>query len=188
LRKTVFVWFVLANQGLVLSSERSRSAMQGDKGQLIRRGLLALRLALGVSILFWGIVALEGPARGKVLFAALPGLVPSPQIAVLGAVGEIALGVFIAMGLLRSLSYGLGFFLQAVAVFASHAVLLHPLDGANAVYAGMIPVLVAHGALFVLRSEDRLLAVDSMLTAGRKPETPLQIQHLAEKALHHVTD
>jgi uncharacterized membrane protein YphA (DoxX/SURF4 family) len=162
--------------------------MQGDSRQLIRRGLLALRLALGASILFWGIVALEGPARGRVLFAALPGPAPSPEIAILGAVGEIALGVFIAMGLLRGLSYGLGFFLQAVAVFASHDVLLHPLDGTNAIYAGMIPVLVAHGALFVLRGEDRLLAVDSMLSAGHKPAPPIQLPHLTEAGVHQRSD
>jgi hypothetical protein len=144
--------------------------MQGERSQLIRRGLLALRLVLGLSILYWGIVALEGPARGRILFATLPGIAFEPQIAILAAVGEIALGVFIAMGLLRGLSYGLGFFLQAVAVFASHSVLLRPLDDANAIFASTVPVLVAHGVLFVLRGEDRLLAVDSMLTGGRRSE------------------
>jgi uncharacterized membrane protein YphA (DoxX/SURF4 family) len=143
--------------------------MQGDTRQLIRRGLLALRLALGASILFWGIVALEGPARGRILFAHLPGVTVEPQAAILIAVGEIALGVFIAMGLLRGLSYGVGFFCQAVAVFA-------------------IPVLVAHALLFVLRSEDRLFAVDSMLTAGRRPPAPLQLAHLQPAKIPEMVD
>jgi hypothetical protein len=162
--------------------------MQGDTRQLIRRGLLALRLALGASILFWGIVALEGPARGRILFAHLPGVTVEPQAAILIAVGEIALGVFIAMGLLRGLSYGVGFFCQAVAVFASHGVLLRPLQDDHAIFAAAIPVLVAHALLFVLRSEDRLFAVDSMLTAGRRPPAPLQLAHLQPAKIPEMVD
>jgi len=162
--------------------------MQGERSQLIRRGLLALRLVLGASVLFWGIVALEGPVRGRVLFATLPGIVVEPQIAILMAVGEIALGVFIAMGLLRGLSYGLGFFLQAVAVFASHDQLLRPLDEANAIFAAAIPVLVAYGVLFVLRSEDRLFAVDSMLSAGKRQEAPLALSHTPQLEFHPGPD
>ena len=162
--------------------------MQGERSQLIRRGLLALRLVLGASILFWGIVALEGPARGRVLFAVLPGMAVDPQIAVLMAVGEIALGVFIAMGLLRGLSYGTGFFLQAVAVFASHHQLLHPLDEPNALFAAAIPVLVAYGVLFVLRGEDRLFAVDSMLSAAKRSETPLALSHTPQLEFHPGSD
>jgi uncharacterized membrane protein YphA (DoxX/SURF4 family) len=135
---------------------------------LIRRSLLALRLALGADILYWGIVALEGPARGKVLFAGLPGLTLAPEWAVLLAVGEIALGVFIAMGLLRSFSYGMGFFLQALAAFASHAPLFTPMRDEHALYAGMIPILVAQGVLYVLRSEDRSLSLDSLLMDWQK--------------------
>jgi uncharacterized membrane protein YphA (DoxX/SURF4 family) len=147
---------------------------EADGRALIRRGLLALRLALGTDILYWGIIALAGPARGKVLFASLPGLELRPEFAVLLAVGEIALGAFIAMGLLRGLSYGLGLFLQAVAVFASHAPLLSPLNDEHALYGGTVPVLVAQGVLFVLRAEDRSLSLDSLLAdwtrrAGQKP-------------------
>ena len=149
---------------------------EAEARALIRRGLLALRLALGCSVLYWGIIALEGPARGKVLFAALPAVTLRPEYAVLLAVGEIALGVFIAMGLLRGLSYGLGFFLQAVAVFASHYPLLSPLSENHAVYAGMVPVLVAHGVLFALRSEDRSLSVDSLL-AERVPRRAASVPH-----------
>lgn len=145
-------------------------SVQTESRLLVRRGLLALRLSLGASVLFWGIVALEGPARGRVLFAQLPGLLLDAQASVLLAVLEIALGVFIAMGLLRGLSYGLGFFLQAVAVFASHRMLLAPLDGVNAIFTSAVPVLVASGVLFVLRNEDRLFAADSMLATRPGPE------------------
>ena len=147
-----------------------RHAIQGmplrresDGKLLIRRGLLALRLGLGSNILYWGIIALLGPARGKILFATLPGLDVGPELAVFLAVGEIALGVFISMGLMRGISYGLGFFVQAVALFASHTALLSPLAGDHALWAGLLPVLVAQGVLFVLRGEDRYLAVDSLL-------------------------
>jgi uncharacterized membrane protein YphA (DoxX/SURF4 family) len=150
----------------------------GDGRALVRRGLLALRLGLGSSILYWGVIALEGPARGKILFASLPGITFRPEMAVLLAVGEIALGVFIAMGLLRGLSYGLGFFLQAVAVFASHFSLLNPLSGDHAVYAGMVPVLVAHGVLFALRTEDRSLSVDSMLADRTQRATVEPASHV----------
>jgi uncharacterized membrane protein YphA (DoxX/SURF4 family) len=147
---------------------------EGDSRLLIRRGLFALRLALGVNILYWGIIALEGPARGKILFADLPGFSfgPEAEAAVLLAVGEIALGVFIAMGLLRTLSYGLGFFLQAIAVFASHIPLLTALQDQHALYATTVPVLVAQGVLFILRTEDRTLSLDAVIMdwqrAGRR--------------------
>lgn len=138
----------------------------------LRRALLTLRVALALYVIYWGVqmATAEGPS---LLFADWPGLAPAPALGWI----EVGVGVLVLLGALRGLSYGLAFFLQAAATFASHepiiaAVRFGHMPGENGFQLAAIPVLAAAALLFALRDQDTLLALDHLIQGRRKRPDP----------------
>lgn len=150
-----------------LWTEETDTAVTSDARATLRRALLALRLAIALFILCWGMAGLEGAARGQVLFARLPGAELSPGMATLLAIAQVTLGAFVMLGLFKSLSYGLALFTYAVATFASHQALFVSLDRADVFALTTLPLLVAVGLLFALRDQDTMLSIDVLARRRR---------------------
>lgn len=148
----------------MLSNAPPRDDARDERKYALRRSLFSLRLAVGGWLLFWGIAALDGVARGRILFAELPHIAMSDGQGVFIATLEIATAGLVALGLFKQISYVAAFFLQAVATFAIYRAFLTPFVGEHVMLAANVPLLVAHGALYALRSDDTLLAADSLIT------------------------
>lgn len=147
----------------MLSNAPPRDDTRDDRKQALRRSLFSLRLAVAGWLMFWGIAALDGVTRGRVLFADLPHTSMSDSQGVFIATLEIATAGLVALGLFKQISYVAAFFLQAVATFAIYHAFLTPFAGEHVLLAANVPLLVAHGALYALRRDDTLLAADSLI-------------------------
>lgn len=122
--------------------------------------LLVLRVGLGVFLLLWSIDKIVAPEQTANIFAHFY-KTPLP-VGVAPAVGvlEAALSLALLAGLWRTWTYGAALAIHTVSTLSTWQKLLSPF-GENHLFIAAIPVLAAFVALFLLRHEDELLAVDA---------------------------
>lgn len=122
--------------------------------------LLAMRLSVFLVMLMWTIDKLVNPAHALKIFAnfyAIRDLVPVVMTAIAGA--ELILLLGFVVGWAKSWTYGLVLALHTVSTLSGFRQYLDPFSGANLLFFAAWPMLAACVALFVLRREDRLLAI-----------------------------
>lgn len=122
--------------------------------------LLLLRIGLGVFLLLWSVDKMVAPEQTAKIFQHFY-KTPLP-VGVAPAVGalEAALSLALLAGLWRTWTYGAALVLHAISTLSTWERLLAPF-GENHLFIAALPVLAAFVALFLLRHEDTLLALDA---------------------------
>jgi putative oxidoreductase len=122
--------------------------------------LLELRIGIAAVMLPWVMDRLIRPEHAACVsnaFYGMPGLGPGGVMAL--GIAQLLLVVAFVAGVARTWTYGAILALHAVTTFASWRQYLEPFEGGNLMYFGAWPMLAACRALFLLRDQDRLLAM-----------------------------
>lgn len=134
----------------------------------LKGALLFLRLSLALYLLLNGLAKITMPNEAQAMVEALYHLDLSFAETTLLGLLQVALAGTIASGALRTVSYGLGFLMQAVGTFARYTALFTPFEADHLVHLAAIPVLAGFALLFALRDEDTILSLDAMARDPRR--------------------
>lgn len=124
-----------------------------------KAALLILRLSLGGFLLSWGLDKLAAPQATVGIFSHFYRLPLTESCAYAIGALEAILGVAIMAGFRKTHAYGLGLVLHAISTLSTYEQLAHPF-GKNHLFIAAVPVLGAFIALFLLRDQDTLCALD----------------------------
>lgn len=128
--------------------------------QNLATSLLLLRLSVFVVMLIWTIDKFVNPQHAAAVyekFYFIPGVGPGALRAIGGL--ELALLAAFVLGFAKTWTYGLVLGLHAISTLSSFKQYFAPFEGANLLFFAAWPMLAACVALFLLRYEDRYLAV-----------------------------
>ncbi|MGH7531124.1 MAG: DoxX family protein [Gemmatimonadales bacterium] len=124
-----------------------------------RWALAVLRVSLGGFLLLWGIEKFVIPDTTVAIWSGFYGIgLAAALVPVVGAL-ESALGIAIAVGLWRRVSYGLGLLLHAISVLSTWRQILDPWGlrsggSPNHLFLAGVPVLAAFITLYLMRDRD----------------------------------
>ena len=129
--------------------------------------LLVLRLATAAFFLVWALEKVVAPDLAQRVFETF--YLTAPTTGQVIAIGVVQLAIVLAFlaGWLRFWTYGAVLVMHAVSTLSTYEQLLNPYQPPNHLFWASVPLLAAILLLFVLRADDRLLSVDSMIAARR---------------------
>lgn len=127
----------------------------------IEYSLLALRLGVFIVFAMWTLDKFVNPQHTAAVFENFYLVSGLSAIAsyVIGAVQTVVILAFVA-GYLKRYSYGLVFLMHLVSTLSSYGQYLNPWNGGLLFFAAW-PMLAATFALYLLRDEDRLFAIEN---------------------------
>jgi putative oxidoreductase len=134
-----------------------------------RAGLAILRIGLGVFLALWGIDKIVVPDATVQIFDSFYKIPISTAIAPAIGIAEVLLGLAIALGVWKTVTYGLGLLVHGVSTIASYRQLLDPF-GDNHLFLAAIPVLAGYAALYLLRRQDTMWALGGARATPRTAE------------------
>ena len=125
-----------------------------------RRSLALLRAACGLLLVVWGADKLLDARHGlKVAAAFYGGVVSSPTLIVLFGVAEVALGVAVALGLWRRVTYAALLVITGATALAVWKSIVDPLglvfDDAQLLFHPSLIIFAAALVLWAFRDDDR---------------------------------
>jgi len=125
--------------------------------------LFLVRVSFGIFIALWGLNKVLNPEASAAIFAAFYGFEGLDWgVSVVLGLGQVAIGLMIAVGLYATFSYGAGIVIHGVSTMATLGHLLVPFaEGSNLVFWAAVPVLAGALGLFLARDFDTFLSVDS---------------------------
>ena len=129
--------------------------------------LLLLRLGVAVVMIAWTDDKLLNPSHAGAVFDNFYGLGGlGPTLLMLLGIGEAIIVLAFVTGTFRTISYGAVLAMHAVSTLSSWRQYLDPFE--NLLFFAAWPMLAACVALFMLRTHDRLFAIDEarLLRAG----------------------
>lgn len=122
--------------------------------------LTTIRIALGlVTIVSALYKIIESKEAATYLAVMLPGKVSPTQAVLLGCV-QLLVGIFVAIGLWRRITYPVGALVQFCAVLATYRQMLYPLSPLFHLYAANLTLLLVFVFLCLHWREDKWLTVD----------------------------
>ena len=124
--------------------------------------LLLIRASVVLMLAPWIVDKFRNPAHGIGVFEHFYGLggIAEPLVYAIG-IAQIVLLLCFALGLFRTVSYGLVALMHAGSTLASWRQYLDPFTDANLLFFAAWPMLAACIALFLLREHDTLLSIGS---------------------------
>jgi len=122
--------------------------------------LLLIRASVVLMLAPWIVDKFRNPAHAIGVFESFYGLggMAEPLVYAIG-IAQVILVACFALGLVRTLSYGLVTLMHAGSTLSSWQQYLDPFEGANLLFFAAWPMLAACVALFLLREHDTLLAL-----------------------------
>lgn len=119
--------------------------------------LFLLRMTIALVMTVWAIDKIMNPGHAGAVFSDFYGIeIGSAGLKVIGVLQLVVIVAFVA-GAFKMISYGLVLLMHAGSTLSSWQQYLAPFD--NLLFFAAWPMLAACVALFVLRSDDRFLAV-----------------------------
>lgn len=130
-------------------------------------GLLSIRLAVSAFFLVWTLQKILMPEMAQRVFQTFYFSAPSVEQLVITGIAQLAIVLAFAAGLFRFWTYGALLLMHALSTLSTYERLANPYESPNALFWAAVPVLAAMFALFLLRSQDRLLSLDELRAARR---------------------
>ncbi|MEQ8558194.1 MAG: hypothetical protein RIB03_07735 [Henriciella sp.] len=131
--------------------------MTDPKPQSLEISLLLLRLGVALVMAMWALDKLINPGHAAGVFGNFYSLdVGTAMLYAIGSVQLVIIAAF-AAGAFKVITYGAVLIMHAGSTLSSWQQYLQPFD--NLLFLAAWPMLAACIALFLLRHEDRLLAV-----------------------------
>lgn len=130
----------------------------GKKNASLLWGLYLLRLGLGSFLALWAIDKFVAPQETVESFLRLYHVSITPSVAMILGALQLVLSLLLILGMYKTLTYGLGLAVHAIASLAYYPQLLSPF-GKNHFFLAAIPILIAFIALFILREFDTKLSL-----------------------------
>lgn len=130
----------------------------------LRISLLLLRLGIFLVMFFWSVDKIVQPDHAAAVFGNfyLIGNISPFFLTVIGFIQILVLLAFLS-GFAKTWSYGLVLAMHTVSTLSSWKQYLAPFD--NLLFFAAWPMLAACVALFLLRGNDNLLSLDSVLSS-----------------------
>jgi putative oxidoreductase len=122
--------------------------------------LLLIRASIVLMLAPWVVDKFRNPEHAIGVFERFYGLGGVAEVLVYGiGIAQVVLLLCFALGLFRTVSYGLVMLMHAGSTLSSWRQYLDPFTGANLLFFAAWPMLAACIALFLLREHDTLLSV-----------------------------
>ena len=131
----------------------------------IKVGLATIRITAAAFFLIWSIEKIIAPEITQRVFSRFYFLTISSGFSVVIGIVQTAIVLLFLAGLFKLWTYGALLGMHAVSVIASYQPLFNPYMPPNHLFWAAVPTLGALIALFLMREEDQLLTLSSLLGA-----------------------
>jgi putative oxidoreductase len=123
--------------------------------------LLALRLGVATVMLVWVVDKFVRPGHLTQILEGLYGVSGVGEAIVMGVgICQLLLVLAFLAGVAKTWTYGAILLLHAASTFVAWRLYLAPFEGSNILFFAAWPMLAACLALFLMREQDRLWAID----------------------------
>lgn len=126
-------------------------------------GLATIRITTAAFFLVWSLEKIIAPEIAQKVFARFYASTISPSVSIALGILQTAIVLLFLAGLFKLWTYGAILGMHAVSTLSSYEPLLNPYTPPNHLFWAAVPTLGAIFALFLMRKEDQLLTLSSLI-------------------------